>query len=134
MGKISIPSELEMLARAGYNFREGFTDKIRYAQIDEELPFPIHCLYNDGTYVLGPEEDKKLLVSRDLFNSLDTTDISQTEIPGILQVITQHAPMPENINNAGYLIHMLSNTMPEDIEWKTFDLKTYNKLRYEHFR
>jgi len=134
MGKKSIPSELEMLARAGYHFREGFTGNIRYAQIDEALPFPEHCLYEDGTYVLGPEEGRKLLVTRDLFNSLNTLDISQTQIPGVLQVITQHVPMPENKNNAGYLIHMLPDTMPEGIDWKTFDLKTYNKLRYKHFR
>jgi hypothetical protein len=134
MERESIPSELEMLARAGYHFREGYTDKIRFAQIDMALPFPIHRVYTEGPYVLGPEEGKKLLFSRDLFNSLNTTDISQTENPGVIQVITQHVPMPKNKNNAGYMIHMLPETMPEGIDWKTFDLKTYNKLRYECFR
>lgn len=140
MVKTQMPSELEMLARAGYHFREGFTKKIRYTQTDEELPFREPCLYNDGTYVLGPEKNEELLIVRDLFNSLNTTEISQTQIPGVLKIVTQHLPMsadfdyPAGKNNAGYLIHMSSETIPKDIDWKTFDLKTYNKLRYDHYR
>ena len=131
LGCMDIPQELEMLARAGYSFREGFTEKIRYEKIDKGLPFPHPCLYEDGTYVVGPEEGKELLVTRDLSNYLETLDISQTETPGVLQIVTQHLSLPHNKNNAGYLIHMHSETMPQ-IDWREFDLKTYNLLSREY--
>jgi hypothetical protein len=88
----------------------------------------------DAKYLLGPKPGEMLLVTRDIFNTLETEEISQTEVPGILQIITQDIPMPVNKDNAAYLIHMQSYSMPKDMLWKTFDLKTYNRLRAEKFR
>jgi hypothetical protein len=137
MEKTDMPSELEMLAGAGFHFREEYAEKIKYAEVDTNLPFPGICLYADGPYILGPEKGEKLLVVRDIFNKIGTSDLSQTKIPGVIQIITQHSTMMgigKSKNMAGYIIHMLPHTMPKDIDWKTFDLKTYNRLREEYYR
>ncbi len=130
----TIPPELEMLARAGYHFREGLTDKIRFAKIGGRLSFPPHWLFYDGIYVLGPEENRTLLVAHDQFHMLETLEFSQTETPGVIQVITQPVHMPVEKPSVAYFIHMSNETTPKDAMWSEFDLRTYNKLRTDNYR
>jgi hypothetical protein len=120
--------KLESLAMAGYHFREGYSSKILVATLDE-LPLPERCVYPNGPYILGPEEGKLLLFRRDIFNRLNTMDISQTEVPGVIQIITQHRPMPENVNQVAYLIHLSHDTLPKDVHYDTIDLMVYNQFR-----
>jgi hypothetical protein len=158
----TFPVELEQLAMAGYFFEaldketplhiprglpsEVYNkDRIRYAQSPTSLPRLIANMNIYGPFIIGPEDQKILLLHRDLFNILETTDISQTAIPGVIQIITQHLPIKQSRNynpktyfpgrdNAGYIIHMMPETMPENIKWNSIDLKTYSHIRHEKYR
>lgn len=122
--ELIILKKLESLAMAGYYFRDLYSSKILVATL-RKLPLPEPCIYPVGQYVLGPEKDKLLLFRGDIFNQIDTCDISQTATAGVVQIITQQ--------HVGYVIHLNHDTLPEDVKYSSIDLQTYNRFR-EKFR
>jgi len=128
--------KLEGLAKAGYYFGRTpgrpldpnlhdskLTDKILITDTDEVV-VPLHkCFYPKSVLALGPEKDKLLLFSRDFFYKVDSSNIQQSPLPGVVQIYTQEHQL--------YIIHQTHDTLPPDKKFEFMTVKEYNRRKFQ---
>ncbi|MFH1210893.1 MAG: hypothetical protein V1645_03170 [archaeon] len=125
--------KLEGLAKAGYYFRD--KDLLRHLVPEKillteafEPAVPLEIWLHrraKGSVMLGPEKDKLLLFSRDFLtkakNHVETWDISQSYLPGVVQIYTQEDLI--------YIIHQTHSTLPTERHYEYMALEEYERRR-----